>query len=85
MIIAGIVFVMAPKHVQFVQMIVGLALLIGSSRLLVWGAVDIAHAFGKTSEAVLPYHVAIAQDAIDHDADHVWAAIDDEGNAMRRT
>jgi cation:H+ antiporter len=29
-----------------VWLIVGLALLIGSSRLLVWGAVDIAHAFG---------------------------------------
>tara|TARA_R110001599_G_scaffold145321_2_gene327717 strand:+ start:8844 stop:9818 length:975 start_codon:yes stop_codon:yes gene_type:complete len=27
-------------------LVIGLALLIGSSRLLVWGAVDIAHAFG---------------------------------------
>ena len=35
-----------PIGRAWIWLVIGLALLIGSSRLLVWGAVDIAHAFG---------------------------------------
>lgn len=35
-----------PLGRAFLWLAIGLALLIGSSRILVWGAVDIAHAFG---------------------------------------